>query len=82
MQSKVRTVDITDYRYADGDTNGLSALAQELVLLKPDGVLASAVSPTRVMKRIAPTLPDQFVRASATASFQALPRASRIREVA
>jgi putative tryptophan/tyrosine transport system substrate-binding protein len=51
-----RTVDI-DYRYADGDTEKLAALAQELALLKPDVVLASAVSPTRAMKRIAPALP-------------------------
>ncbi|HTC05263.1 MAG TPA: ABC transporter substrate-binding protein [Xanthobacteraceae bacterium] len=51
-----RTVDI-DYRYADGDTEKLTALAQELVQLKPDVVLASAVSPTRAMKRIAPALP-------------------------
>ena len=46
-----------DYRYADGDTEKLTALAQELVQLKPDVVLASAVSPTRAMKRIAPDLP-------------------------
>lgn len=51
-----RTVDI-DYRYADGDAEKLTALAQELVQLKPDVVLATAVSPTRAMKRIAPTLP-------------------------
>jgi putative tryptophan/tyrosine transport system substrate-binding protein len=51
-----RTVDI-DYRYSDGDTNGLAALAQELVQLKPDVVLATAVSPTRAVKRVAPSLP-------------------------
>ena len=51
-----RTVDI-DYRYADGDTEKLTALAQQLVQLKPDVVLATAVSPTRAMKRIAPALP-------------------------
>jgi putative tryptophan/tyrosine transport system substrate-binding protein len=51
-----RTVDI-DCRYADGDTEKLPALAQELVQLKPDVVLATAVSPTRAMKRIAPALP-------------------------
>ena len=51
-----RTVDI-DYRYSNGDTNGLTALAQELVQLKPDVVLATSVSPTRAVKRVAPSLP-------------------------
>jgi putative tryptophan/tyrosine transport system substrate-binding protein len=51
-----RTVDI-EYRYADGDTERLATLAQELFQLKPDVVLASAVSPTRAMKRVAPALP-------------------------
>jgi putative tryptophan/tyrosine transport system substrate-binding protein len=51
-----RTVDI-DYRYSDGDTGRLPTLAQELVQLKPDVVLADAVSPTRAVKRIASGLP-------------------------
>jgi putative tryptophan/tyrosine transport system substrate-binding protein len=51
-----QTADI-DYRYADGDTEKLTALAGELVHLKPDVVLATAVSPTRAIKRIAPDLP-------------------------
>jgi len=51
-----QTVDI-DYRYADGDTNGLTALAQELVQLKPDVVMTDSPSPTRAVKRIAPGLP-------------------------
>ncbi len=46
-----------DYRYSDGDTYKLTALAQELVQLKPDVVLASAVSPTRALKQLAPALP-------------------------
>jgi putative ABC transport system substrate-binding protein len=50
------TVDI-DYRYSDGDTDRLPALAQELVKLKPDVVLAVSVSPARAVKRIAPTMP-------------------------
>jgi putative ABC transport system substrate-binding protein len=50
------TVDI-DYRYSDGDTDRLPALAQELVQLKPDVVLAASVSPARAVKRIAPALP-------------------------
>jgi putative tryptophan/tyrosine transport system substrate-binding protein len=51
-----RTVDI-DYRYSDGDADRLPVLAQELVELKPDVVLADAVSPTRAVNRIAPGLP-------------------------
>ena len=51
-----RTVDI-DYRYSDGDTDGLTALAQELVQLKPDVVLAAQPSPIRAVKRITPALP-------------------------
>jgi putative ABC transport system substrate-binding protein len=69
-----KTVDI-DYRYSDGDTNGLAALAQELIRLKPDVVLAAAPSPTIAVKRIAPALPivcpgftDEFVP-SLAASF-------------
>jgi putative ABC transport system substrate-binding protein len=69
-----RTVDI-DYRYSDGDTNALAALAQQLVQLKPNVALANAISPTRALKRVAPTLPivcpafgDSFVP-SLAASF-------------
>jgi putative ABC transport system substrate-binding protein len=51
-----QTVDI-DYRYADGDTNRLTALAQDLVQLKPAVVLAITVSATRAVKLIAPALP-------------------------
>ena len=51
-----RTVDI-DYRFSNGDTNGLTSLAQELIQLKPDVVLANSVSPARAVKRIAPSLP-------------------------
>jgi putative ABC transport system substrate-binding protein len=49
-------VDI-DYRYSDGDTKGLMALAQELVELKPDVMLTGSPSPTVAVKRIAPSLP-------------------------
>ena len=69
-----RTVDI-DYRAADGDTPRLTALAQELVQLKPDVVLAGNASPVMAVKRIAPALPivcpafgDSFVP-SLAASF-------------
>ena len=50
-----QSVDI-DYRYSDGNTKGLTALAQELVRLKPDVVLADAPRPTMAVKRIAPSL--------------------------
>jgi len=51
-----RTVDV-DYRHADGETNSLQVLAQELVQSKPDVVLTDAVSPTRAVKQIAPAVP-------------------------
>jgi putative ABC transport system substrate-binding protein len=51
-----QTLDI-DYRFSGGDTKGLAALAQELVQLKPDVVLAAAPTPTMTVKRIAPSLP-------------------------
>jgi putative ABC transport system substrate-binding protein len=64
-----------DYRYSDGNTDRLTALAQELVQLKPDVVLASAPSPARAVKNAAPALPivclafsDSFVP-SLAASF-------------
>jgi putative tryptophan/tyrosine transport system substrate-binding protein len=51
-----RNVDI-DYRHSDGDTDKLPALAQELVQLRPDVVMAVSVSPARAVKRISPALP-------------------------
>jgi putative ABC transport system substrate-binding protein len=51
-----KTVDI-DYRYANGDNSALTAFAQDLVQLKSNIVVANAVSPTRAVKRIAPSLP-------------------------
>jgi putative ABC transport system substrate-binding protein len=69
-----RTVDI-DFRYSNGNASALTALAQELVQLKPDVVLASAPSPTRALKGAAsalpivcPSLSDSFVP-SLAASF-------------
>jgi putative tryptophan/tyrosine transport system substrate-binding protein len=46
-----------DYRYIDGDVARLKPLAQELVALKPDVVLASAPSPVIAVKSVAPDLP-------------------------
>ena len=46
-----------DYRYAEGDTTRLKALAQELIALKPDVVWASAPSPVVAVKSIAPDFP-------------------------
>jgi putative ABC transport system substrate-binding protein len=69
-----RTIDI-DYRYSNGDAAGLARLAQELLQLKPDVILANAISPVRVLKRAAPNMPivcpgfgDSFVP-SVAASF-------------
>lgn len=67
-----RTIDI-DYRASSGDTAGLTRLAQELVQLKPQLILANSVTPTRTVNRIAPNLPivcpafsDSFVPSLAT----------------
>jgi putative ABC transport system substrate-binding protein len=67
-----RTVDI-DYRASNGETKILDGLAWELIRLKPQVVLATAVTPTRVMNRIAPSMPivcpafsDSFVPSLAT----------------
>src|SRR5262245_48392883 len=69
-----QTVEI-QYRFSNGETEALMGLARELLQLKPDVVLASAVSPTRAMNRVAPSLPivcpafsDSFVP-SLAASF-------------
>jgi putative ABC transport system substrate-binding protein len=67
-----RTIDI-DYRGASGDTARLTGLAQELIRLKPQVILANSVTPTRAVNRIAPDLPivcpafsDGFVPSLAT----------------
>jgi len=51
-----RNVDI-DHRYAAGDVAQLKLLAQELITLKPDIVVASEPSAARTFKSVAPTLP-------------------------
>jgi putative tryptophan/tyrosine transport system substrate-binding protein len=51
-----QTMDI-DYRHAEGDTNRLKSLAQELIALKPDVALANSPSPAFALKSIAPALP-------------------------
>jgi putative ABC transport system substrate-binding protein len=51
-----RSIDI-DYRASNGDMKTLVTLAQELVGLKPQVVLATTISPVRAVKRIAPDMP-------------------------
>jgi putative tryptophan/tyrosine transport system substrate-binding protein len=46
-----------DYRYAEGDVARLHGLAQELIALKPDVVLAVEPSSARSIKSINPALP-------------------------
>jgi putative ABC transport system substrate-binding protein len=67
-----RTIDI-DYRASNGQTKILNELAQELIGLKPQVVLATSVTSTRVMNGIAPSMPivcpgfsDSFVPSLAT----------------
>ena len=50
-----QTFDI-DYRYADGDTQRLRPLAQELISLSPDVLFAGEPSAARAVKAIAPEL--------------------------
>jgi putative ABC transport system substrate-binding protein len=67
-----RTIDI-DYRASSGDTKSLTPLAQELIQLKPQVILANSVTPTRIINGIAPNMPivcpafsDGFVPSLAT----------------
>ena len=67
-----RNIDI-DYRASSGDTKSLTGMAQELIRLKPQVILANSVTPTRIVNRIAPNLPivcpafsDSFVPSLAT----------------
>jgi len=67
-----RTIDI-DYRASSGDTTTLAELAQDLIRLKPQVMLANSVTPTRTINRIAPDMPivcpsfsDGFVPSLAT----------------
>jgi putative tryptophan/tyrosine transport system substrate-binding protein len=67
-----RTIDI-DYRASSGDTNSLAVLAQELIRLNPQVMLANSVTPTRTISRIAPNMPivcpgfsDGFIPSLAT----------------
>jgi putative ABC transport system substrate-binding protein len=46
-----------DYRYADGDTERLSALTRELIALAPDVIYAGEPSAARAVKAAAPDLP-------------------------
>src|ERR1700730_5470328 len=51
-----RDLDIT-YRFADGYLERLPGLAEELVRLKPDVILAPATAPALVAKRVTSTIP-------------------------
>jgi putative tryptophan/tyrosine transport system substrate-binding protein len=51
-----RDVDV-DYRNAVGNVERLKPLAQELIALKPDILVAASPSAARVSKTVAPTLP-------------------------
>jgi len=54
--SEGQNLDI-DYRYADGDTGRLNALARELIALAPHVIYAGEPSAARAAKNAAPTLP-------------------------
>jgi putative ABC transport system substrate-binding protein len=67
-----RNIDF-DYRASSGDAASLAGLAQDLIRLKPQVILANAVTATRTVNRIAPDMPivcpafsDSFVPSLAT----------------
>src|SRR5262249_33944079 len=53
-----------EYRYAEGDSARIQALAQELVELKPDCVLAQSTPVTEALMRATRTIPIVFVAVS------------------
>jgi putative ABC transport system substrate-binding protein len=54
----------TDLRSAGGDTNRLRALAQDLVGLQPDIILANSIPATVALQQETPTIPIVFVNLS------------------
>jgi putative ABC transport system substrate-binding protein len=53
-----------EYRYAEGDSARMQALAQELVELKPDCILAQSTPVTNALMRATRTIPIVFVAVS------------------
>src|SRR5690349_10409733 len=53
-----------DYRYAEGDSVRMQALAQELVELKPDCILAQSTPAADALVRATRTIPIVFVAVS------------------
>jgi putative ABC transport system substrate-binding protein len=53
-----------EYRYAEGDSARMQALAQELVDLKPDCILAQSTPATNALMRSSRTIPIVFVAVS------------------
>jgi len=53
-----------EYRYAEGDTARMQALAKELVELKPDCILAQSTPVTAALMRATRTIPIVFVAVS------------------
>jgi putative tryptophan/tyrosine transport system substrate-binding protein len=53
-----------EYRYAEGDSARMQALAQELVELKPDCVLSQSTPVTAALMRATRTIPIVFVAVS------------------
>jgi putative tryptophan/tyrosine transport system substrate-binding protein len=53
-----------EYRYAEGDSARMQALAQELVELKPDCVLGQSTPVTDALMRATQTIPIVFVAVS------------------
>jgi putative ABC transport system substrate-binding protein len=66
-----------DLRWGRADTNRIRALAQELVGLQPDIILASGASATVPLQRETPTIPIVFVNAGDPVASGIVPRLDR-----
>src|SRR5271167_993852 len=66
-----------DLRWAGGDINRIRALAQDLVGLQPDVILASATAATAALQRETPTIPIIFASMGDPVALSILARLDR-----
>jgi putative ABC transport system substrate-binding protein len=66
-----------DFRWGSGDINRIRALAQELVGLQPDIILAAATAPTAALQRETRTIPIVFVGVGDPVASGVVPRLNR-----
>jgi putative tryptophan/tyrosine transport system substrate-binding protein len=68
---------LIDFRWGRGDTNRMRALAQELVGLQPDIILAGGTAATIALQRETRTIPIVFVTVSDPVASGIIPRLDR-----